>query len=182
MKKKYNWELLYLVWLQRNLERDHTTPYTYQSFGEDEGIPPKTIRNRASKDKWQDKLDKVRTQIEQNIVSTIQKSKVNTESEIRKRQAVILRTLQEKSLKRLELTKPEDLTLKQAIEIIKFAMPEERKALGLADKYEVTNIQENSGGDYISVEDRKLKIQHVDTLANQLLEFLNSTPSAIDCK
>jgi hypothetical protein len=182
MKKKYNWELLFHVWLKKNLEGDPAKPYSLIDLGKEYDVPYKTIRNRASTDKWQDKLDKVRAQIEQNIVATIQDSKVNAESEVRKRQAHIARTLLDKALARLELTKPEDLTHRQAIEIIKFALPEERKALGMAEKYELTSINENFGGEYLSVEERKLRIKQADTLANQLFEYLNSHTSAIDCK
>ena len=71
MKKKYNWELLYLCWLKKNLEGDLAKPYTYQDLGKEHEIPHKTIRNRASKDKWQDKLAQEKARIEQEITEFV---------------------------------------------------------------------------------------------------------------
>jgi hypothetical protein len=120
------------------------------------------------------KLANVRAQIEKQIIATIQSSKVNSESEVRKTNAHIARTLRDKALAVIDKRKPEDLTFKQAIEMIKFAMPEERKALGLPDKYEFTSAPEDNNQKFMSVEERKEKIHHSEILAEKLFAYLNS--------
>ncbi len=178
MKKKYNWELLYLVWLKKNLDADQAQTYTYRDLGEEYNIPPKTIRNRASVDKWQDKLDRKRSLMENKIISNAQSLHIDSETEIRHRHAQIAKNLMGKAVERIDRTNPEDLTHKQALDILKFALPEERKALGLADKYEFKNTDEKQSGGYLSVEERKRRIQQVDALATQLIDFLESEQNA----
>lgn len=180
MKKKYDWKLLQLSWMQRNLMRDLAKPYTYAELGEEFNIPHKTIRNRAAKEKWQDRLAAEREKIEQQILSTILASRVESEAEVRQRQAHIAKSLVDKALTKIKETKVENLSLRQAIEILKFAMPEERKALGLSDKYEGPNIQEKPVGEYLTVEERKQRMQQADLLADKLFNYLNEQSVLID--
>ena len=122
--------------------------------------------------------------IEQNqrVMATVQDQEVVTEAERRIRQAQFALKCWLMAEAKLNQIKVEDLTIKQAIELAKLGLSEERKALGFADKYEVTNVQEMPTEEYITVEERKLRIKQTGNLASQLLEYLNSHPSAIDCK
>jgi hypothetical protein len=178
MKKKYNWELLYLCWLKKNLEGDLAKPYTYQDLGKEHKIPHKTIRNHAAKEKWQDKLAQEKARIEQEIISTIQSSQITSEAKVRQRQAFDSRKLLDKAMAKLNAVKPEDLTIKQAIELAKLGLTEERKALGLPDRYEVKNINQELPGT-ISVEKRIKRHERLDSLANSLFDYIDNHSSGV---
>ncbi len=182
MKRALNWTAIYLCWLTENLKRDRTTPYTLEDVAKKFGAAYKTVRTHAGKEKWNQKLQAKIIQQNQEVLYTVQEQEVLSEVEIRIRQAQISRQLLDKGMRKLDLVPIEELTVRQAIALVKLGLLEERKALGLADKYEVTNIQDNSGGEYISVEERKLRIKQADTLANQLFEYLKSHTSSIDQK
>jgi hypothetical protein len=181
MKKKYNWELLYLCWLKKNLEGDLAKPYTYQDLGKEHKISHKTIRNHAAKEKWQGKLAQEQARIEQEIITTIQSSQITSEAKVRQRQAFDSRKLLDKAMAKLNAVKPEELTVKQAIELAKLGLTEERKALGLPDRYEVRNMNQAISG-AISVEDRIKRHDRLDSLANSLFEYLNKqNPEVAKC-
>ena len=95
---------------------------------------------------------------------------VETEIEIRQRQAQIARFLTDKALRRLINLPPEQLTKKEAIELVRLGLGEERKALGLPDKQEVNSTLEIKG--QYSVVDQITHHQLGEALFNKLLEVL----------
>ena len=171
MKKIINWKAVFIHWLTENLRRDLKSPYAYKELGKKFNIAHKTIRTHASKGKWQQKLnDKLKEQ-NQQIIAKVQEQEIISEAEIRQRQASLSRKLIKKAMAKLDSIAPKDLTIKQAIDLVKLGLTEERKSLGMADKYEVTNLNKPSG-DYISVEARIKRFKEIDTLTAKLIEYV----------
>lgn len=172
MKPKANYHYIELDWIKENLLCDPAKPFTYEDLGKKHGLSSKTIRNKASRDGWSKKLAEAKKTIQQRIIIDLQKSEVNSESSVRERQANIARKALDIAFAKIDKLSPEELTVRQAIEILKFALPEERKALGIPDKQEVTTKTGNGDDSYTSVEERKLNIQKADQLADRLLSYL----------
>ncbi len=178
MKKNINWEVVYLHWLTENLRIDRESPYLYKELAKKFNIAEKTVRIHAGKGKWQEKLNEKILEQQQQIISKVQEKEIISEVEIRQRQAQLARKLIEKAMVKINSISPKDLTIKQAIELVKLGMIEERKALGLPDKYEVTNLNKKSG-DFLSVEARIKRFEKIDFLTIQLIEYIEK--SAINC-
>lgn len=171
MKNKINWDVVYLHWLSENLRIDRVSPYLYKDLAKKFNIAEKTVRTHAAKGKWQNKLNEKLLEQKQEIVSKVQAQQIVSEAEIRLRQAEISQKMIDKAMVKFESISSEDLSVKQAIELIKIGMVEQRKALGLPDKYEVTNLNKNSE-EYVSVEARIKRFEKTDELAAKLLDYI----------
>lgn len=178
MKKVINWAAVYLHWLTENLRIDRKSPYLYKDLAKKFDIAEKTIRTHASKGKWQNKLNEKLLEQKQEIISKVQKQEVYSEAEIRRNQAEISQKMIDKAIIKLESILPQELTVKQAVELVKIGMVEQRKALGLPDKYEVTNLNKNPE-EFLSVEARIKRFEKTDELATQLLNYI--CENAIQC-
>ena len=170
-KKIIDWEIAFQHWLSENLKRDRKIPYIYKDAAKRFGVAEKTVRMHASKDNWQQKLNEKLREQNQELISKIQEQELNTEAEIRHRQADLSRKLVDMAMTKLKSICPHELTVKQAIDLARLGLVEERKALGLPDKYEVTNRNQLSG-DFISVEARIQSFERIDALSNRLLEYM----------
>lgn len=170
-KKIIDWEIVFLAWLTENLKRDRKTPYMYNDVAKRFGVAEKTVRTHASKGNWQHKLNEQLRVQNQDLISKIQEQELNTEAEIRHRQANLSRKMVDMAMIKLTDISPRELTVKQAIDLARLGLIEERKALGLPDRYEVTN-RNPSSGDFISVEARIENFERIDTLSSRLLEYM----------
>jgi hypothetical protein len=171
MKKVINWKAVFLHWLTENLRRDRKSPYAYKELGIKFDIAHKTIRTHASKGQWQQKLNDKLLEQNQQVIAKVQEQELISEVEVRQRQAMLSREMIDMAMTKLKSIKPHDLTIKQAIDLARLGLMEERKALGLPDKYEVTNLN-NSSGDFITVEARIKRFEKIDGLTTQLIEYI----------
>ena len=175
MKKPLNWTAIYLFWLTENLKRDRITPYTLEDVAKKFGAAYKTVRTHAGKEKWHQKLhDKIIKQ-NQKIITAVQEQEVLSEAQIRSRQAQISRQLLDMGMKKLNTAPIEELTARQAIELVRLGLSEERKALGLPDKYEVTNL--NVQDTNTSVEERINRHTDIEKLTNKLFDYIDAQNS-----
>jgi hypothetical protein len=171
MKKVINWKAVFLHWLTENLRRDRKSPYAYKELCIKFDIAHKTIRTHASKGQWQQKLNDKLLEQNQQVIAKVQEQELISEVEVRQRQAMLSREMIDMAMTKLKSIKPHDLTIKQAIDLARLGLMEERKALGLPDKYEVTNLN-NSSGDFITVEARIKRFEKIDGLTTQLIEYI----------
>ncbi len=105
------------------------------------GISYGTVRNKAAIEGWNNLLDKRREDQAQSAIARLQDAKnVFDEVEVRVRQARMAQKMSALALTKLDTVKAEDLTVKEAIELAKLGLIEERKALGIGDKYEFVGM------------------------------------------
>jgi hypothetical protein len=177
--KKIDWSVVKADYFAENLKADKDQPFTLKELSVRWKIAYKTIRNRSSTENWNDELRDRITEQQVEILQKVQDGVVETEVEIRQRQAQVARYLMDKALKRLVTISPEELTKKEAIELVKLGLGEERKALGFADKQEITNTMEIKG--QYSVIDQIAHHQFGETLFTKLIEVLPAQIEEEDC-
>lgn len=177
MKQTIDWEKVKTDYIRENLRPDKEESFSLKQLSVRWKIAYKTIRNMASKEKWNQHLqDKIAEQ-NSKVIEKIQDNEIINEVEIRLRQASIARKLQEKAIRRLESVSPEKLSIKEAIELVKLGMVEERKALGLPDKHEITQV---INGEFPSVEQSINSHRRIELIAVRLMDFIDKSKQPND--
>jgi len=176
--KKIDWLVVKKDYFTENLKPEKSQSFTLKELSVRWKIAYKTIRNRASIDKWNDELQRQITDQQIEILQKVQDGMAETEAETRQRQAQVARFLTDKALRRLINLPPDQLTKKEAIELIKLGLGEERKALGLPDRQEVNSTLEIKG--QYSVVDQIAHHKFGEALFAKLIEVLPETDKE-DC-
>lgn len=128
--------------------KDGTPRYTYKDVAAEFGVHWGTVRNKAADQGWEDNLKKAirdRDQavhqklVERNAhaMEVLAKEMANQEASVRRRHLNLSRHLQKLAHDKLQELKPEDITVRDAIELLKLGIGEERRALGMSDKIDV---------------------------------------------
>lgn len=170
MAQKIDWKLLKADYITENIKKAKDKPFTLKELSIRWKIAYKTIRNKSSEEHWNDELRERITDQQIEILQKVQDDMIESEVEIRQRQAQVVRYLSDKALRRLISIPPDELTKREAIELMKFSLAEERKALGLPDRHEVSSTMsiENTP----TVAERISQHQQGEALAGKLLTFL----------
>ena len=140
MKKpsKYDWTSILVYYLEKNIgwrSTNRNKPIGLKQLAEEFNVPYHTMRRKASKDKWNKKLDDGDNQVITNVIKNTARTLVETETNIRARQVQTCKECQIKAMEKLAKVKSEDLTVKQAIELLRLGLEQERRAAGLPDKF-----------------------------------------------
>jgi len=175
MVKNIDWALVKTDYMTENLMADKDQPFTLKELSVRWKIAYKTIRNKASAEGWNDELRERIADQQMEILQRVKGVMVETEVEIRQRQAQVARYLSDKALRRLISIPMEELTNREAIDLMKFSLGEERKALGLADRYEVSHSVEID--DSPTVADQIARHKLGGALVGKLLTYLEQTDS-----
>ena len=180
MAKQIIWTTLKSDYFAENMRLDKQQPFTLKELSIRWKIAYKTIRNKASIEKWNDELQERIAEQQSSIIHQVQAVQIETETEIRERQATIARNMVNKAMEKLATVAPEDLTNREAIELAKLGLVEERKALGLADKYEVSKAENSEGG--ATVEELLQRHQMGEALMKKFLTYVdNAVPPETLC-
>jgi len=119
-------------YLKENLyERDR--PYTLEDVSKHFGVTYGYIRNKASKHKWNVVLHDILMRRQKESASASQELQVVSEVEIRMRQARFARLAMNKAILKIQAIQPDTLTVREAMELLRLGLQEERRALGLIE-------------------------------------------------
>jgi hypothetical protein len=171
MAKNIDWEKLKVDYIAENIKQGKDKPFTLKELSVRWHVSYKSIRNRSSKEGWNEHLSLKLQEQHTAVVAKISEAEVLNEVEIRTRQAGITRIVIDKAIRRLEMVPAEDLTKREAIELLKLGLTEERKAAGLADKFEMT--AKNSDSLFMAVDERLKNHRRVELLAVRVLEAID---------
>lgn len=141
--------------MSRNLSSDSEQHISVSALAREFNIVPKTAQNKAAKDKWYDELrglkdlvtDDIKDAIfpnQHDVVTRIKADSINEEVAVRKRHLVIARNVLIKASMKLKNIKPEDLTIREALDFMKLGITEERRALGIPDETSIILYQEEN--------------------------------------
>lgn len=166
-----DWQAIKMDYLLKSIRINKS--FSMKKLADEWNIPHGSLRNRASMERWsvqlKDKLDEQRG----DVVSQVQTLSGYKEVEVRMRQTDLSRIMMEKAGQRIKRIKPDELTIKEAIEMARLGMEQERKALGMPDKFEVSSIDKpETAGEFASVEERISKHSRMVQLANKLGSLL----------
>ena len=169
--EKVDWAKVKSDYITENIKQGKDKSFTLKDLSIRWNIPYKTIRNRSSKEGWNEQLQQKLQEQHAAVVNKVSEVEVLNEVEIRTRQTAITRVVLDKALRRLEMVPAEDLTKREAIELLKLGLTEERKAAGLADKFEMT--AEAPGSLFMAVDERLKNHRRVELLAMRVLEAID---------
>lgn len=136
---KHQWVDLKEKFIARHLSGDYITP---EAFALEHKLNPRTVEYHALTDNWlrdaQARLGQQHAAVavhSSKVLSAVRKTVEFDEAEIRGRHGNAMRGLINLALKKLIKIKdnPDELTVRDMIDIMKFAPLEERRAFGLPD-------------------------------------------------
>ena len=155
---RHNWAQIRSHWIKRNLVAGATTPYSLKRCAEDHKVSYQALRNRASKEGWRDQLRAKAEELADEAIERTREAAAIDEAEIRTRQvrlAQVGSNLAERALKAvLEEAEvgEDDLALLKRGDVkdwgmlLRNCLEQERKAAGLADRFEVEHDPRKDDG------------------------------------
>jgi hypothetical protein len=173
-RQLYDKVLLRETYIHRNLTALNGKRYSVHALAADFGLDRDSVTQISRREKWGEALaeakkrqdDRLRdklTDIRADILAKSQTTTLNQEVTVRMRQASIARTAQVKAAARIKAIDPEELSVREAVELLRLGMEQERRALGLPDRYEL--VTEDSTHDYMSTDKARAVLGRVIELA-----------------
>jgi len=129
--------------LTTNLNPQNEKPYTLRKVADAWGLQYGTVRNHASNDGWNEELQTAAAKQSAEVVKIAQDHFIYDEVEIRRRQANIAKFAMAKAVERLRNLTLNELSPREAIELLRLGLVEERKALGMPEKYEFATLNDD---------------------------------------
>jgi hypothetical protein len=134
-----NWADIREEYIEQNLSVDHR--WSLRQVAELYGLNYGTVRNKAADEGWNQQLENRRVSSRVTALEALREAKgIFNEIEVRVRQARFGRDMTTKGMQKLANVDPEKLTIPQAIEMARVGMDQERRALGMPDRYEFIGI------------------------------------------
>ncbi len=168
IKKKgapeFDWRTIKIDWLAKNL-RVGQKPFTLKQVATKWGVAYGTVKNKAYRDGWRNQLTQAKA--ERDKRSSVIVARYVTE--VRWLQARLARVAIVKAMKAL---KQKDLTVSEAIRLVKLGLEQERRALGIP-KLRPPEHHPPTDDEYESVEDKMLRVRKFRDLADRFLKFVS---------
>jgi hypothetical protein len=134
-----NWADIRDEYIEQNLVQEDK--WTLRQVSELYSINYGTVRNHAAKEGWNAALEGRRASDRANALEILKEAKgVFNEVEVRVRQSRFGRRMAALGMQKLANLDADDLTIPQAIEMLRVGMGEERRALGMPDRFEFVGI------------------------------------------
>ena len=168
IKKKgapeFDWRTIKTDWLAKNL-RVGQKPFTLKQVAKKWGVAYGTVKNKAYRDGWRNQLTQAKA--ERDKRSSVIVARYVTE--VRWCQARLARVAIVKALKALNQM---DLTVSEAIRLLKLGLEQERRALGIP-KLRPPEHHPPTDDKYESVEDMMARVRKYRDLADRFLKFVS---------
>ncbi len=174
IKKKgapeFDWRTIKIDWLAKNL-RVGQKPFTLKQVATKWNVAYGTVKNKAYRDGWRGQLADFISDRDKRSLKEVRNRAMWDETEVRLRQAGMARVATAKALKYI---KASDLSPNQAITLLKLALEQERRALGIPDVMppEHQPSPEDKYGNE-SVEDRMARVRKYRELADRFRKFVS---------
>ena len=176
---RLDWNLVREDYFARNLRADGAVPNSLKEVARAWGIAYKTIRNRASAERWNDQLRQRMVQQASAVAQRLQSSELVDEIAVRMRHAMVARYAVDKALQRLETLDPEELSPRDLVELLRLGLTEERKALGIADRLDIAHSEQPSAAT-LTLGERRDRQRRLEALGNNLLQFMDEQAAVVD--
>lgn len=122
-----------LLYIRENL-KDGDTPYTLRMAAEEVGLSYDYVKLTSSQEKWRDQLKEIVTERMKEVTDATRTFAIYDEVAVRTRQAQFARLAQNKAILRIQALDPDKLTVKEAIELLRLGLDQERRSLGMVDQ------------------------------------------------
>jgi hypothetical protein len=162
-KGKADWLLMREEWMESHIQKK---PLNFRELAERHGMSWAVVRNKASKDKWIEQLEKRLAAFDievaermkaaaSAVTEKLQQEFIGNELEIRKRHAHVARGIQTKAVNRIATIPVDDMKLSDAIALLKLGMDEERRAMGMPADYKAPSEAGKLHPEYKSVAEQQ---------------------------
>lgn len=131
-----DWVSIRLDFLNENLMVGRSDAFTLKQLAAKHNVGYGTTRNRAAEEGWHEDLKRLLTDLKIESDAGVMSVQLESEVEVRVRQANFARQAQNKAMAKLTMINPEQLSTQEAIMLWRWGMQEERKALGLDDNFQ----------------------------------------------
>jgi len=131
-----DWVSIRLDFLNENLMAGRPDAFTLKDAAIKHGVVYGSLRNKAAEDGWHEDLKRLLTDLKLESDAGVMSVQLESEVEVRVRQANFARTCQNKAMAKLAAIDPLKLTTQEAIMLWRWGMQEERAALGLDDNFQ----------------------------------------------
>ena len=176
--EKHPWRELRDEYLNQNLV-PREKPFTLKMLAAAYGMSAGVVRAKAADEKWNKILARRRDELDSNVRDKLADSAVFNEVEVRIRQATYARLAQSKAITKLQMVEPKDLSVNQALLLLKLGLEEERKALGFADKFLFAQAGEDEVQPFNPTMARGVIAKLIDMYKNEESgEFEEASPAA----
>lgn len=155
IKQSCDWEAMRREYLDHNLNHPEA-PVSLKELAVKYKVSYGLVRNHSHDERWAYQLADLLDQKENKVTTEVVKRSVVSEVEVRLRQAGISRLAVAKAVAKLRTIDPDDLTVKEAIDLLKLGLEQERKALGLPEMITVGIAAGDDGGQQAIAEARAL--------------------------
>jgi hypothetical protein len=133
VKAPPKWSVIKLDYFQQNTKPGITHKFTLGDLAKKHGLSYGHVRNVAGKEGWQAELDELMKDKPKLAIQATKQLAIVNEIEVRLRQATISRKAIDKAIAALDLVPAEKLEVKDAINLLKLGLEQERKALGIPE-------------------------------------------------
>jgi len=165
------WHLLKEDWINQNLEPGRTEDYQLKELAIKWGTKLGSLRRISALEKWADQLHDIRQKQAETAVARVQAIESFNEIETRLRHATVSREAMELGLSRIRSLNKDQITNKEAIELVKLGLDGERKALGLPETFSFIPTGMQGDGSYKPVSEAIQDQVKLKMLGAKLLKF-----------
>lgn len=130
-----DWPSVRLDFINENLNAGRVDFYTLKQLATKHKLKYGTVRNKAAAQGWAVDLAQMLEDMKTSADATVLNVQLETEVEVRVRQATFARQAQNKAMAKLNAVPSDKLTVQEAIMLWRWGMQEERAALGLEDNF-----------------------------------------------
>lgn len=160
------WDRLRIEFLTENLSGDRLRAYTLRELCEKYSLNYGSLRNVASSEKWGAQLTEMVKSKRDKSTEVVQAVQMVNEVEVRVRQAQFARLTMNKAILRIQAIDPAKLSVKEAVELLRLGMQEERKALGLVDTVVYIKPPETDTGSHGAEDAVRVAMAIISSLAS----------------
>jgi hypothetical protein len=145
VRGKLNWLAIKDEWLAL---KSNGSGLSLKEFAKKRNLNYKYLRVKSSNEKWtaaveqrvkevEDKVNEQLIQRSADAITAVRQALASDEMEVRERHATIARGMQTKAINRLNTIPVDHLTAKEAIDLLRIGLEQERRALGIPDEHHV---------------------------------------------
>ena len=173
-----NWKKIKADFFAQNLDPMRAKDFTFKDVALKYDLVYDTVRKRAVKEKWNFYLKKLQDKIQASTEKKMVESFTITEVELRLRQQRVSSSMIEKAFAALEAIDPTTISTKDATNLMRLGLTQEREAVGLAQKIDFQNLGQGGERDHESPLEKMAQANRMNQLADSLTQLLSEDDEA----
>lgn len=130
---KTDWGAAKAHFIATNLEPGREKPYTLKELAADWDVSYDSVRDHSAKEGWSQELTDAVADRDSKAIALLAEDSSFDEYEVRSRHATVGRFMIARGVAKIQTIEPEQLSIKEAIEMTRLGIEMERKSVGIKD-------------------------------------------------